>query len=98
MLPTSHDWPCAATGTPSLLRLVEGSQFLTMLPGSMLHFGAGRLRVKKLPVALPLKSQPIEIIGLRNRTLNAVARLFVQELCEVVRPLLKNRLSTGRTT
>ena len=79
-------------------RLVEGGHFLTMLPGSMLHFGAGRLRVKKLPVALPLESQPIEIIGLRNRTLNAVARLFVQELREVVRPLLKNRLSTSRTT
>ena len=79
-------------------RLVEGNHFLTMLPGSMLHFGGTRLLVRKLPVALPLESQPVEVIGLRNRTLNAVGRLLVQELREVVRPLLKNCLSTGRTT
>jgi DNA-binding transcriptional LysR family regulator len=72
-------------------RLVESDRFLTLLPGSMLHFGNNRLRVKKLPVVLPLESQPVEIIVLKNRTLNAVAKLFVQELREVVRPLLKDR-------
>jgi DNA-binding transcriptional LysR family regulator len=77
-------------------RLVESNHFLTMLPGSMLHFGNNRLRVKKLPVALPLESQPVEVISLRNRTLNAVARLLVQELRGVVRPLVKNRISIGR--
>jgi len=68
-----------------------------MLPASMLHFGGNRLRVKKLPVALPLQSQAVDIIALRNRTLNAVARLLVEELREVVRPLL-SRLSIGQTT
>ena len=32
-------------------RLVEMGRFLTFLPGSTLYFGAGRLRVKILPVA-----------------------------------------------
>jgi DNA-binding transcriptional LysR family regulator len=76
-------------------RLVESNQFLTMLPGSMLHFGKDRLRMKKLPVVLPLQSQPIEIISLKHRTLNAVAKLLVQELREVVRPLLRDRPATG---
>jgi DNA-binding transcriptional LysR family regulator len=78
-------------------RLVEGNHFLTLLPGSMLHFGSDRLRVKKLPVALPLESQPVEVISLKNRTLNAVARLFVQELREVVRPLLKAPRGTAKS-
>jgi DNA-binding transcriptional LysR family regulator len=78
-------------------RLVEGNHFLTLLPGSMLHFGSNRLRVKKLPVALPLESQPVEVISLKNRTLNAVARLFVQELHEVVRPLLKGSRGTTKS-
>lgn len=79
-------------------RLVEGNHFLTMLPGSMLHFGGNRLRVRKLQVALPMDSQPVEIIGLRNRTLNSVARLFIQELREVVSPLCKTPAFTDRTT
>ena len=70
-------------------RLVEGNHFLTMVPGSMLHFSNSRLRVKKLPVVLPLELQPVEVISLRNRSLSAVANLFVQELRYVVRPLLK---------
>ena len=60
-------------------RLVEGNQFLTMLPGSMLHFGGNRLRVRKLPVALPLEAQPVEVISLRNRTLNAGYALHVAD-------------------
>jgi len=76
-------------------RLVEGNHFLTLLPGSMLHFGSNRLRLKKLPVALPLESQPVEVISLKNRTLNAVARLFVQELREG--PLLKAPRGTAKS-
>ncbi len=72
-------------------RLVESGPFLTLLPGSMLHFGAGRLRVKALPVALPLPSQPFEIITLKDRTPNPIAGLFIEELRAVVRTMLKSR-------
>ena len=72
-------------------RLVEMGRFLTFLPGSTLYFGAGRLRVKVLPVSLSMKAPPTEIITLKNRTPNAIARLFIAELHAVAEPLKKNR-------
>jgi DNA-binding transcriptional LysR family regulator len=71
------------------LRLVATQGFLTMLPGSMLHFGAKRLPVKALPVVLPIKSQKYEIVTLKNRTLSPVAKTFIETLCSVARPLRK---------
>ena len=62
------------------LRLVETGKFLTIIPASMLHFGAERLRVKRLPINLSMKSPPLEIISLRKRTPSAVARMFLNEL------------------
>jgi DNA-binding transcriptional LysR family regulator len=70
-------------------RLVEMGPFLTFLPGSALHFGAGRLRVKILPVALSMKAPPTQVITLKNRTPNAIARLFIDELHSIARPLKK---------
>ena len=72
-------------------RLVEVGQFLTFLPGSTLHFGAGWLRVKILPVKLSMQAPPTEIITLKNRTPNAVARLFIAELHTLAKPLKRDR-------
>ncbi len=72
-------------------RLVETGRFLTFLPGSTLYFGAGRLRVKVLPVSLLMQAPPTEIITLKNRTPNAIARLFIAELHAVAEPLNKSR-------
>jgi DNA-binding transcriptional LysR family regulator len=71
-------------------RLVETGRFLTFLPGSTLHFGAGRLRVKVLPVSLLMKAPPTEIITLKNRTPNAIVRLFIAELHAFAEPLKKS--------
>jgi DNA-binding transcriptional LysR family regulator len=68
-------------------RLVETGQFLSFLPGSTLHFSAGRLRVKVLPVKLPIKAPPTEVFTLKDRTPNAIARLFVAELQLISIPL-----------
>jgi DNA-binding transcriptional LysR family regulator len=68
-------------------RLVETGRFLSFLPGSTLHFSAGRLRVKILPVKLPIKAPPTEVFTLRNRTPNAIARLFIAELHMLSKPL-----------
>jgi DNA-binding transcriptional LysR family regulator len=62
------------------VRLVETGKFLTMVPASMLHFGAERLQVKRLPISLSMKSPSVEIISLKNRTPSAVARMFLDEL------------------
>jgi DNA-binding transcriptional LysR family regulator len=72
-------------------RLVEMGRFLTFLPGSTLYFGAGRLRVKVLPVSLSMKAPPTEIITLKSRTPNAIARIFIAELHAVAEPLKKSR-------
>jgi DNA-binding transcriptional LysR family regulator len=68
-------------------RLVETGRFLTVLPGSTLHFGARRLRMKVLPVALPTEARPVQIITLRNRTTNPIAKLVIDELRAFAKPL-----------
>jgi DNA-binding transcriptional LysR family regulator len=74
-------------------RLVEMGPFLTFLPGSTLHFGASRLQVKILPIALSMKTPPTQVITLKNRTPNAIAKLFLEELRTFVTPLTKGRRS-----
>jgi len=77
------------------IRLCVTKGFLTMLPGSMLHFGANRLPVKALPVRLPIKSQPYEIVTLKNRTLSPVAKTFIECLRSIAKPLTKGRATTA---
>jgi DNA-binding transcriptional LysR family regulator len=72
-------------------RLVETGQFLTVLPGSTLHFGAKRLRMKVLAVALPTKPRPVQVVTLRNRTPNPIAKLFIDELRAFAKPLTTPR-------
>jgi DNA-binding transcriptional LysR family regulator len=72
-------------------RLVETGGFLTILPGSTLHFGARRLRVKVLPVTLPTEARPVQVVTLRNRTSNPIAKLFIDEMRVFVKPLTTQR-------
>jgi DNA-binding transcriptional LysR family regulator len=69
--------------------LVEGGPFLAMLPGSVLHFGAKRLSVKKLHVDLPGQPPPVGIITLKKRTISPVAKIFIDTAAEVGRQLAK---------
>jgi DNA-binding transcriptional LysR family regulator len=84
-LPSSS---AVSNSTSARARLAESGQFLTLLPGSMMYFGRERLKLKVLPALSPIKSQPTEIISLKNRSLSAVAKLFIEELHSVARPLL----------
>jgi len=68
-------------------RLVETGRFLTILPDSALHFGARRLRMKTLRVALPAESRPVQVVTLRHRTANPIAKLFIDELRTFTKPL-----------
>jgi DNA-binding transcriptional LysR family regulator len=72
------------------IRLVATKGFLTMLPGSMLHFGAKGLPVRALPVTLPIKSQKYEIVTLKNRTLSPVAMTFIESLRAMAKSLNKS--------
>jgi len=69
--------------------LLATGRFLTMVPGSVLRFGAERLLLKPLPVKLPKWQLPVAILTLKNRTLSPVAQLFINCAREIVGPLAR---------
>jgi DNA-binding transcriptional LysR family regulator len=71
--------------------LLASGRYLTLLPGSVLHFGANYLPLKVLPIELPIKPRPVGVVTLRNRTLNPVAQLFLDCAREVARPLAEGK-------
>jgi len=71
--------------------LLATGRYLSILPESMLRFGPKPLTVRKLPIAPLVEAMPYEILTLKNRTLNPVAKLFIDCAREVARPLVKNR-------
>jgi DNA-binding transcriptional LysR family regulator len=71
--------------------LLQTGRFLTILPLTMLHFSAKRLRLKALPVELRTPPWPVGIVTLKNRTLNPVAQLFIRCAREVTKPLARSK-------
>jgi DNA-binding transcriptional LysR family regulator len=90
----------AATGSPHLLLyLLPKGPFLVMLPDSVLKFGTNLPPFKVLPVELPVSPWPVGIMTLKNRTISPVAQLFLDCVCEVVKPpLQRNSRPTGSAT
>jgi DNA-binding transcriptional LysR family regulator len=74
------------------VRLVETGRFIAILPDTTLRFGAGRMKIKILPVRLQIKAPPVVVITLKNRTPNPIARLFIEELRALAKPLMKGGL------
>jgi DNA-binding transcriptional LysR family regulator len=66
--------------------LLATGRFITMLPISLLHF-AEHLPLKRLSVESPVRSRPIGIITLKNRTLSPLAQLFIGRAREVAKSL-----------
>jgi DNA-binding transcriptional LysR family regulator len=73
------------------LSLVAAGRFLTIAPSSMLRFPTKRPELKVLPVELPLAIGPVGIVTLKNRTLNPVAKLFIQQAHEAAKPLARQK-------
>jgi DNA-binding transcriptional LysR family regulator len=65
--------------------LLATGRYISVLPRSMLHFGAEQLRVKILPVKLPEMSQPVEILTLKNRMPSPAANLFIECAREIAK-------------
>lgn len=76
--------------------LVAGSDFLTVLPGSYLHFAYKQFGLKALPIKLPIAPRPVGVVTLRNRTIGPVANLFRQFIREFVKPFASS--PTANTT
>jgi DNA-binding transcriptional LysR family regulator len=71
--------------------LLPTGRYLALLPGSFLWFSAKRLSLKVLPVEMPLRSTPVGIVRLKNRTLNPIAKLFIDCARTLARPLAKGQ-------
>jgi DNA-binding transcriptional LysR family regulator len=69
--------------------LAVSGPYLTTLPGSVLHFYSDRLLLKALPVTLPNRPWPIQIVMLKDRTLSPLVQRFIECAHEAVRPLMK---------
>jgi len=72
-------------GMPMHGALVANGPYLTMLPGSLVHFGGNHLSVKVLPVRVPVPPSPVGMITLKRRTINPVAARFIECAREVAK-------------
>ena len=68
--------------------IVARGQHLGVLGTMFLHFNPPSVRLKVLPINLPVTAPPISVITLKNRTLSPAAQLFLDFTREVVRPLV----------
>jgi DNA-binding transcriptional LysR family regulator len=86
------DVPRRVTTTMSVhlqVGLVATQRFLTMFPGSLMHFGAERLSMRGLPIKLEVHTLPIGIVTLKGRTISPAADLFVQAARDMASSLRK---------
>jgi DNA-binding transcriptional LysR family regulator len=80
--------PQVVTNSVTLrVRLVEGGRFIAALPDSALRFGNAGARIKVLPVRLQMQTPPTVAISLKDRTSNPIAKVFVDELRALAKPL-----------
>src|SRR5262249_50705544 len=54
--------------------------YITAFPATFFRANADRFAMKALPIELPVRSWPVAIVTLKNRTLSAVAHLFIAHL------------------
>ncbi len=69
--------------------LLAGGKFLSLVPGSALHFGVQQTLLAALPVRLPRWHLPTGIFSLKGRLLSPTAQLFVDCVREVSTPLAR---------
>lgn len=67
--------------------LVAAERFFTILPNSMLHFSAGRLSLKALPIKLKVAPQIVGIVTLKKRTVSPAAHEFIKMARAIIKPL-----------
>ena len=70
--------------------LLATGRFITMIPGSALHYGPERASICRLPIKLPRWTAPTSIVTLRGRTLSPLASLFCEELRLLAKPLARS--------
>lgn len=69
--------------------LLATQRFLTVVTGFSLLLPRPRTDLVALPVKLPDTKQPVSIVTLKNRSLNAATQLFIERVRELTKPLTK---------
>lgn len=69
--------------------LLKTGRYLTLIPGSALHYGPSHQHVRVLPVALDRWALPTGVVTLKGRTISPIGNAFIATLEELARPLLK---------
>ena len=67
--------------------LLATGRFLTVVPGSVMRYGAERSLLRLLPIELPPWGLPVAIVTLKNRSLTPTARLLLDCVRELAQPL-----------
>lgn len=67
--------------------LLESGPYLSMRPASTVRFRGKHPSIKALPIKLPILPEPMGIITLKARTISPVARLFIEGVRQVAKPL-----------
>jgi DNA-binding transcriptional LysR family regulator len=69
--------------------LLATGRYLGLFPASLLHFSGNRIALKVLPIQLPVTPPPVGIVTLKNRTIPPAAKLFIDCVRSVAKPLAK---------
>jgi DNA-binding transcriptional LysR family regulator len=89
------DMPRASLVTLSMsviTHFLAGGQFITAMPRSVAYFKS----LKVLPVDLPVRPWPVNIVTLKNRTVSPVVGRFIECAREVTRPMREGRPAPKR--
>ena len=60
--------------------MVASGEHVTVFPRSMMRLFAQQMALKVLPIKLPTREWPVALVTLRDRTLNPVAKLFIEHV------------------
>jgi DNA-binding transcriptional LysR family regulator len=84
-------WTVTSNSIPLRNGLLATGRYLSVLPRSILQFGAQQVRAKILPVELPAITEPVELLTLKNRMLSPTANLFIECAREAAKSIAGQR-------
>ena len=69
------------------INLLADGPYISVLPRSMIRLYGFRLPIRVLPIKLPEREWPVAMVTLKNRTLNPVAKLFIEQLRKEIKQM-----------
>jgi DNA-binding transcriptional LysR family regulator len=96
---TGSSVPRSVTSDSLNLRhgLLATGRFITLIPGSALHYGPQRAALRVLPIDIPRWSVPLSVVTLKGRTLSPIGQLFIDCLHDLAKVLEKGAPRSRRT-